>query len=218
MKTLPEELIPAQNVEAEMCTLGAMLMSEKACEEVFALLRPEDFYHPAHREIYKRMQNLAYSNTAIDLVTLKNELIQREELAKVGGLDYLIQIGESVPSAANASHYAQIVLDRATERRLINSASDIMKIAREPDLNAQEKVDQAENAIFEVGRQRMGKYFVPIKTLARGFFDEVDLLFENNQPILGMPSGYYDLDHMTGGFYPGDFTIVAARPSMEKQL
>jgi replicative DNA helicase len=213
---IPQSLMPIQNEEAEISALGAMLLSEQACLEVQGILSEKDFYHPAHREIFRSILNLLHKNSAVDLVTLKNDLLEREQLINVGGLDYLIHIAESVPSAANAQYYAQIVLDKSTERNLESAAHNILKIVRESDNDTQQKVNQAEQMVFEVGRNRIGKYFAHVKGLARGFFDEVDRLMDTGQPVLGIPSGYYDLDEMTGGFYPGDFSIVAARPSMGK--
>ena len=216
METIPTNLLPSQNVEAEMCTLGAMLLSEHACAEAQTALSPEDFYNPSHRIIFSAITELMLKHSAVDLVTLKNLLKEKDQLAQIGGVDYLIQIGESVPSAANVLHYANIVSDKASERRLEETGNQIAKLVHDNSKTTQEKVDKAEQLVYEVGRNQMGKYFTHVKGLARGFFDEVDLLMDTGQPILGMPTGYYDLDEMTGGLYPGDMTIIAARPSMGK--
>lgn len=216
MSAILEDYVPPHSLEAEMCTLGAMLLSERACEEVLSLVNEEDFYHPGHREIFRAIRQLLLSAKAVDFVTLKNELTVRESLGRVGGVDYLIQIAESVPSASNAVHYAQIVLDKATQRRLEDAGHGIVKLVHDPDLSAEEMVDQAERRVFEVGRARLGKYFASVKSLAKEFFVDVDTLNETGQPILGINTGFTDVNEMTGGFYPGNLIIVAARPSMGK--
>lgn len=199
-----------------MGTLGAMLLSERACEEVQSLVGEDDFYHPAHKEIFRAIRQLMMNAKAVDLVTAKNELIERGTLQAVGGVDYLIQVAESVPSASNAPHYAQIVLDKATQRRLEDTGHEIIKVVRDGEKDAEEMVDEAERMVFEVGRARIGKYFSPVRSLAKDFFVDVDRLNETGEPLLGSSTGFADLNEMTGGFYPGELTIVAARPSMGK--
>lgn len=199
-----------------MSALGAMLLSERAATEVVDILTEDDFYVPAHREIFRAVKQLLLSSKAIDLVTLKDELTVREKLDAVGGVEYLVQIAETVPSAANAPYYAGIVQDKATLRRLELAGHEIIKTVHEPEMTADEKVDQAESSIFEVGRKRLGKYFVPVRSLAKDFFVDVDTLLETGEPVLGLQSGYVDLDRVTTGFYGGDFVIVAARPAMGK--
>lgn len=211
-----DDFVPPQSTEAEMSALGAMLLTERAATEVVDILSEDDFYVPAHREIFKAIKQLLMNAKAIDLVTLKDELIVRNKLDEVGGVEYLVQIAEAVPSAANAAYYAGIVQDKATLRRLEDAGHEIVKSVHEPDLSADEKVDAAESAVFEVGRKRLGKYFMPVRSLAKDFFVDVDTLLETGEPVLGMPTGYADLDAVTTGFYGGDFVIVAARPAMGK--
>lgn len=199
-----------------MSALGAMLLSERAATEVVDTLTEDDFYVPAHREIFKAVRQLLLNSKAIDLVTLRDELIVRAKLEEVGGTEFLVQIADSVPSASNAEFYAQIVQDKATLRRLEEAGREIVKEVHEPDRSADEKVDQAEAIIFEVGRKRLGKYFQSVRSLAKDFFVDVDTLIETGEPILGTQTGYADLDAVTTGFYGGDFVIIAARPAMGK--
>lgn len=216
IRTNIDDFAPPHNLDAEMCALGSMMLSERAAEDVLGILKEDDFYSPAHREVFRAIHQLLLSSRAVDLVTVKNELVERNALQAVGGTDYLIQIAESVPSPANASHYAQIVLDKATSRRLIDAGQRIVQLAHDGEKDADDKVDQAEGMVFEVGRRRMGKEMVPVWSLAKEFFVVVDELVSTGQPVVGLPSGFYDLDKMTRGFYPGDLSIVAARPSMGK--
>lgn len=208
--------VPPHSIEAEMSALGAMMLSERAVEEVAAMLREEDFYRPAHREIFAAMNELRNGRTAIDMVTVKNELQERGKLAEVGGTEYLIQVVETTVSPANAGHYAGIVRDKATLRQLIDAGHGLVGMAHDAALDTDEKVQRAEQLVFEVGQKRLGKEFEHVKSLALTLWDKVDELYETGQPLLGTPSGFYDLDKMTGGFYPSDLTIVAARPSMGK--
>lgn len=199
-----------------MSALGAMLLSERAAEEVQALLVDVDFYLPAHREIFRAIQQLLVNSRGVDLVTVKNELNERGSLAMVGGTDYLIQVAESVPSPANAVHYAQIVLDKATLRRLEEAGHEIVSLVHDNEKDADDKLNDAEALIFRIGRQRLGRELVQVRSLAKEFFTEVDAFYETGEALLGASSGFYDYDKMTGGFYPGDMVIVAARPSMGK--
>lgn len=212
----PVGQIPPQNVEAEMAALGSMMLSERAGIQVSDTLGEDDFYVPAHKEIYLAMRHLLQTARPIDLVTVKNALIERNSLQNIGGLEYLVQIAESVPTAANAGFYAGIVVEKSTLRRLEQAGHEIVGVVHDTELTVEEKVDSAESRIFEVGRKRLGKNFAHVRSLAKEFFKDVDTLMETGEPILGMPSGYADLDSMTTGFYGGDLVILAARPAMGK--
>jgi len=217
MQVSPEDLVPLRSIEAEMSVLGSMLLSERAAEEIANILSEDDFYQPGHREIYRAMRQLVDNAKPVDLVTLKDELTARDTLRNVGGIEYLVQVLESVPSAANAVPYARIVQDKATLRRLESAGRDIVGVVHDSDISeADDKVDRAEQLIFEVGRKRLGKDFQHIQSLAKEFFLDVDHILETGEPMIGTSSGFYELDDMTTGFYPGDFVVVAARPSMGK--
>ncbi len=216
IQSIAEELIPLHSVEAEMSALGSMLYGERAADEVFAILNDEDYYRPAHREIYRAMRQLQRESKAIDLVTLKQELVRRGQLEEVGGEEYLIRVAEFVPSPANATHYAKIVLENATLRRLEHAGHEIVKVVRDHDLTTDEKVDAAEREVYEVGGKRLGKEFATMRDLARDVLLDIDSIVESGEETLGLTSGFGDLDAMTTGFYGGDLVIMAARPSMGK--
>lgn len=192
------------------------MLSERAADELSVLLTDDDFYRPAHREIFRCMLHLLQHSRAVDIVTVKNELLERNQLEMVGGIDYLILIVESVPSPANAVYYGEIVLDKATLRRLESAGQEIVQVVHDSAVDTSDKVDRAEQLVFEVGHKRLGKDFIHVKSLAKDFFGEVDDLMETGNPMVGMSTGFPDLDRMTGGFYGSDMTIVAARPSMGK--
>ena len=212
-----DESVPLYSVEAEMSTLGAMLLSERAAEEIVTILGEDDFYRPGHRLIFRAMKSLIAGHKPIDMLTLIEELKARGDLANVGGPDYLTEIDLYVPSAANSASYAQIVLDKATMRRLEQTGREIIGVVHNSEMpEVQEKVDKAEQLIFEVGRKQLGKYFEPVSKLAKEFFVDVDTIIETGVPMQGLKVGFTDLDNMTSGFYPGDFVVCGARPAMGK--
>lgn len=200
-----------------MSTLGSMLLSERAAEEIVTILDEQDFYRPAHRLIFKAMKQLIYNHKPIDFLTLKHELIDRGNLADIGGEDYLLEVADFVPSPANSNYYAQIVLDKSTLRRLEDAGQRIRGVVHDTDAGSvDDKVDRAEQLIFEVGRKSLGKYFRHVRSLAKEFFVDVDNIIETGKPMTGLKVGFWDLDRLTTGFYPGDFVIIGARPSMGK--
>ncbi len=200
-----------------MSTLGSMLLSERASEEIVTILEDRDFYRPAHRLIFKAMKQLIHSHKPIDFLTLKEELMARGNLADVGGEDYLLQIAEYTPSPANAGFYAKIVQDKSILRGLEDAGQQIRGIVHNPDAGeVSEKVDKAEQIIFDVGKRSLGRYFEHIRTLAKEFFVDIDNVLESGTPMSGMKIGFYDLDRITTGHYPGDLIILGARPAMGK--
>ncbi|MGV3615996.1 MAG: replicative DNA helicase [Fimbriimonas sp.] len=212
-----EDFVPLYSYEAEMSTLGAMLLSERAAEEIVTILDEADFYRPAHRLIYKAMRQLIHSHKPIDFLTLKEELMARGNLADIGGEDYLLQIAEFVPSPSNSGYYAAIVRDKATLRKMESASHDIRGIVHDPEVGTvEEKLDKAEQLMFEVGRKQLGKHFVHVRSLAKEFFVDVDNIVESGKPMSGLKVGFYDLDRMTTGHYPGDFIVIGARPAMGK--
>jgi replicative DNA helicase len=212
-----DELIPLYSVEAEMSTLGAMLLSEHAAEEIAGMIEEKDFYRPAHRLIFRAMKSLMTAHKPIDSVTLEEELKARGNLADVGGSDYLIEIAMYVPSAANSGFYAKIVLEKSTLRLLESVGRDIVGLVHDPERpEAKDKVDTAEQMVFAVGAKNLKKPFEHIRSLAREFFVDVDNIVETGLPMSGLKIGFQDLDDMTSGFYPGDFAIIGARPAMGK--
>jgi replicative DNA helicase len=212
-----EPRIPLYSIEAEMSVLGSMILAQRAAEEIVTILNEDDFFRPAHQIVFRAIRQLVTNHKEIDLVTLRTELQERQMLTEVGGIDYLLQLAEYVPSAANAKFYAQIVLDKATMRRLELAGRNIVDIVHDPELEgADQRIDLAEREVFEVGRKQLGKYFQHVSGLAKEFFVDVDRIIETGKPMFGLPTGFIDLDKITTGFYPGDFVIIGARPAMGK--
>jgi replicative DNA helicase len=213
----PDQLVPLHSYEAEMSALGAMILSERAAEEVPTILEEHDFYRPGHRLIYRAMLALIHGRKPIDHVTLREELLAHGHLADVGGDDYLIQLADFVASPANSGYYAGIVRDKATLRKMESASHEIRGLVHDPDFDTVEgKLDKAEQIMFEVGRKQLGKHFVPARVLAKEYFKEIDRVVETGKPMSGLKVGFYDLDRMTTGHYPGDFIIIGGRPAMGK--
>jgi replicative DNA helicase len=208
---------PPHSLEAEMCALGSMMLSAQAVEDVLSRIREEDdLYHPAHKEIYRAICQLKEENQAVDLVTVKNVLVSRGRLQEAGGIEYLINLNEVVPTAVNASHYATIVIDYAVLRRLQAAGHQITHLVNDSELDVTEKIEQAEGIVYSAGQRRLGKEFMSAKKLVRDLFQKVDDLIEAGEPEHGLETGFIDLDSITTGFYPGDLIILAARPAMGK--
>lgn len=217
MAVSPEDIIPLHSNEAEMGVLGSMLLSQTAADQVVQILEEDDFYRPSHRLIFRAMKQLIRETKPIDFLTLKAELVARAHLADIGGEDYILQIAEFVPSPANSDYYAGIVLDRSRLRELEKAGRNIVGLVHNPDEgDADEKVDRAEQLVFNVGRRGLANYFRPISNLAREFFVDVDKVMDSKVPLTGLKVGFTDLDHMTTGFYPGDFVVIGGRPAMGK--
>lgn len=211
-----EERLPPHNLEAEAAALGSMLISRDAADRLIHFLQEPDFYSPVHAEIFRAMRSVVNQHHPLDVLTVKSELIARERLDAVGGTGYLMQLAESVPSAANAENYAQLVVDYAILRGLHMAGHEIVKIVHSPDKDVQKKIDDAERSVYEVSKRRLGQEFEPIERLAEQFFLEVDRVLETGQPLHGMSTGFADLDRVLTGFYPGNLIILAARPAVGK--
>jgi replicative DNA helicase len=163
------------------------------------------------------MLQLLKQNQAIDFLTLKAELVARGDLVDAGGENYLLQIAEFVPSPSNVDYYAGIVVDRARLRKLEDAGRNIVGLVHDPDQgDAEDKVDKAEQLVFEIGKRGLGNYFKPVSSLAREFFLDVDKVFESKKPLSGLKVGFFDLDDLTTGFNGGDLVIIGARPAMGK--
>jgi replicative DNA helicase len=209
--------IPLHSIDAEMGTLGSMLLSKRMAEQISSSLLAEQFYRPAHQLIFNAMRQLVSLSRPIDFLTLKDELTARGQLEDCGGEDYILQLAEFVPSAANGEYYAEIVADRSQLRNLDAAGRDIMAIAHDPDGgDAKDRVDRAEQIVYEVGRKDTGKDFLPIESLAKEFFVDVDKFLTTGIPLIGRKVGFRELDEVTTGFKEGDLVIIGARPAMGK--
>src|SRR5688572_21340585 len=211
----PERTLP-HNLDAERSVLGAILIDNEAFNTAIAIITAGAFFRDAHRRIFERMTDLVERRTAIDFVTLREELERSGELEDVGGPGYLAALVDGVPRSTNVEYYARIVKEKATLRSLIYAANKIVANAYEADQDADLILDDAESAIFSVADERMKAGFVPMSTLVKDSFPKIEQLFEQKRLITGVPTGFVDMDEMTRGLQGGDLIIVAARPSMGK--
>ncbi|MBI1853475.1 MAG: replicative DNA helicase [Planctomycetes bacterium] len=208
--------VPPQNVEAEASLLGSILLSGDVLGDVVQKIRPEDFYKTSHRELYEILRDLYDNHQAIDLVIVKNELERRSQLAKLGGVEALVQLAETVPSAANADHYAEIVREKAAVRSLIAVTTQILREAYESGYTSKDLLDRAEQLIFSCSRSDGAGETMHIGDLLKATFERIDKLQDNRGRLTGLPTGFIDLDDMTSGLQPGELVVVAGRPSMGK--
>ncbi|RMG72376.1 MAG: replicative DNA helicase [Nitrospirae bacterium] len=208
--------VPPQNLEAEQSVLGAILLDKEALFKVMEILSPEDFYREAHRKIFTAMIELSEKGEVIDLISLKDHLQMKKELESVGGVSYLSSLVASVPTAANVSHHARIIREKALMRGLINAATKVVEMVYDGGLPADEMVDEAEKTIFHVSDKRITTSFAKMKDLIKDSFQMIEDLYDSKKAITGVPSGYSDLDRYTTGFQKGDLIIIGGRPSIGK--
>ncbi|HEX6644145.1 MAG TPA: replicative DNA helicase [Gemmatimonadales bacterium] len=204
------------SAEAEQAVLGAMLLDQDAALRASELLDDSMFYREAHRRLYRAMAALTERRTVIDHITLRDELMRRGELDAAGGLEYLAELVDAVPTAANLEFHARIVKDKAILRRLIEGATAIVTEAYDGKATAGELLDSAESRIFQISQQRGDEGFTRIKEMLWPTMERIETLQKSGKAITGVPSGFTDLDAMTSGFQPSELVIVAARPSMGK--
>ncbi|MBZ5706080.1 MAG: replicative DNA helicase [Acidobacteriia bacterium] len=207
--------LPA-NVEAERSILGAILLDNLAYNQAAEHLKPEDFSLDSHRRIYTRMVDLAESSRAIDLITLVEELDRRKELEAIGDVGYISGLLDGVPDRPSIEHYIKIVRDKALLRGLIHAASAAIARASEQSDPAEEILNDAEAAIFQLSEKRIGRGFMGVQEIVKESFGSVDALLQRGQRITGLATHYTDLDEMTSGLQRADLIIIAARPSMGK--
>ena len=207
--------LPPQAIEAEMALLGAMILDWRAVGDVVQVLVDGDVFHkPEHQAIYAVLVELYDQHQSIDMVQLHAKLSDRGVLEQVGGLDYLVELGEAVPSASGATRYAEIVRDKALLRKMIHTAGTILEDCHGCDEPVVELFDKIESTIFEIAEKRTQEGTSALSTLLQETFDKLES--QDGQVITGIETGFTDLDEMTNGMQPGELIIVAARPSMGK--
>ena len=204
------------NRDAEMSVLGAMFLSkyamQKACEELIQ----ESFYLESHSRIFEVLKSLNDKNIPIDITTVTNELENKKLLGNIGGVEYLSEILNYTPSAANIEYYIQIVKEKALRRTLADKASQIATSCYEDDTDVNEILDEAEQKIYSVSKERKASEFKSISEVLNKFHSDLEQLSKNKSDITGLASGFSDLDKLTSGFHENELIIIAARPSVGK--
>ncbi|MBA3825838.1 MAG: replicative DNA helicase [Ktedonobacterales bacterium] len=209
------ERLPPQNIEAEAAVLGSILIDPQALPAVAEILRPADFYRDAHRLLYTAALDLYGRGEPADIVTLTDEIERRGKLEGVGGADYVTTLVNVVPTSANVEYYAHIVERTSILRKLIHVAGQIAAIAYSED-DATVALDKAEQLIFAISQNVQRTDFDHIRDILADYFDKLEHLHTHRGDIIGVPSGFTDLDKMTGGMQRSDLVILAARPSVGK--
>src|SRR6266536_951190 len=208
--------VPPQNLEAEESVLGAMMLSPGAIGAVSEALDAGDFYRESHAKIYRAALALYAKGEPVDAITLVDELEERGELEDAGGRVRIHELAALVPASANAGHYARIVREMATLRRLIRAGGEISRLGWERPGDTTDLVDRAEQVVFDLSQGRVQGDFSHIEELLKESFERITALYEAGAEVTGVPTGFRELDKITSGFQPGNLIIIAARPSMGK--
>jgi replicative DNA helicase len=210
-----EKIIP-HNMEAERSVLGAILVENAAINRAQEILTEDDFYRAPHRKIFKVMTDLSERTTAIDPVTVKEELTRSGDLDAVGGPAYIASLVDGVPRSANVEYYARIVKEKAVLRSLIEAGSQIVSTAYEASQEVDDILDQSESLIFRIAQDRLRSGFVPMKVIADQSLKTIERLQEHRDLVTGLPTGFASLNEYTSGLQDSELIVVAARPGMGK--
>jgi len=209
-----EKLLP-QNIEAESGVLGSIIIDPEAIVQVADFLLPEDFYRDGHRTIYETILQLYEMHEPADFITICDELTRKNKLEEVGGPGYITSLINQVPTSGNIEHYGRIVERTAILRRLIHASGQIAAAAYE-ETDANTALDLAEKLIFGISQRHARADFSPLRDLLTDYMSKLDHLHENRGTIVGVPTGFTDLDRLTGGLQRSDLVILAARPAVGK--
>ena len=208
--------VPPHDDEAEMAVLGGMLMSKDAIGEVSQMLSATDFYEPRNQTVYQSVVDLFAASQPVDVVLVANRLLKDGDLDKVGGADYLHSLVASVPTAANATYYAQIVHQRAILRNVIATGTKIVQLGYSAEgSQAEDVVNLAQSEVYEMSVGKIRQDYSPIGTVVHDTLDQLDKM-QNNEIEKGVPTGFRDIDDVTQGLQPGQMVVVAGRPAMGK--
>lgn len=205
-----------QNIEAEQCILGGILIDNEALHKVLEIIGPDDFYRDNHRKIFLTFLELFEKNTPLDIITVTELLQKTGKLTEVGGATYIASLVDSVPTTANITHYAKIVKEKSILRNLITRATDIANLGFEASEDIEEILDKAEENIFSITQQRIQTAYYPIREIIKETFKTIEQLSAKKDAVTGVPTGFIDFDRLTAGLQPSDLIIIAGRPIMGK--
>lgn len=210
------ERIPPHNEEAERSVLGAAMLSKDALYDVIEEVKADDFYNESHREIFKAIMELYRANSPVDMLTVCEELKTAKALDMVGGRAYIATLTSEVPSTINAGEYAKIVTEKAALRQLIDTAEDIKNKSYEGKEDPQQILNFAESGIFSISQKRQKSDYTAIQDVLLKNVEIIDEASKNQGKVVGIPTGFKDLDELTSGLHRSDLIILAARPAMGK--
>ena len=213
---MAELKLPPQNIEAEESVLGSVLVDEEALIQALEVLRPNDFYKPAHEIIFDAMLKLFEKQNAIDVLTVTSYLKNSKNLKKVGGAGYLSELVTSVPTTAHVKEYANLIKQSAIRRKLISFSGVLNEIAYQEDESIEMLLDKAETKFYDITEANIKRDFMHVSSLLEQTYEKAEELSKNPGSLRGIPSGIRALDNILGGFQNSDLVILAARPSVGK--
>ncbi|HEV3021337.1 MAG TPA: DnaB-like helicase N-terminal domain-containing protein, partial [Pirellulales bacterium] len=208
--------LPPQNLDAEKGVLGSMILTPDVGDDVALLLRERDFYLPHHQVLYRHLLGMQNEGLRIDATLLHERLKQHDDLEAVGGVAYLAEVIESVDTAAHAVYYARIVRDKATLRSLIHTSTEILRDAYDPTIDSGDMLSLAEEKLLFLLDEGGASELAPLQDVLAEALSRIDARLEKGGGVGGMPTGFVDLDGLTGGLHEGELVIIAGRPSMGK--
>jgi len=208
---------PPQDIAAEQSVLGGMMLSKDAIADVIEQLKGADFYRPAHEVVYEAVLDLYGRGEPADAVTVAAELTKRGEITRIGGAPYLHTLISMVPTAANAGYYARIVRERAVLRRLVEAGTRIVQLGYATDGgDVDEIVNSAQSEVYAVTEQRTSEDYLPLAEILNGTMSEIEAAGNRGEGMVGVPTGFVELDRLTNGLHPGQMIVLAARPAIGK--
>ena len=208
--------IPPHSIEAEQSVLGAMILDKEAINTAVEIIKPEDFYKEANKEIFEAIIDLYNKNEPVDLITLSEELKRRGTLENIGGVTYLADLSSIVGTTANTKYYCKIVEEKSILRRLIKSCDEIILKSYEDSDEVNAIIEKAEKAIFDITQGKHREGFSPLNEVLLSSFSQIEERAANQDALTGITTGFIDLDHKLSGLQKSDLVLVAARPSMGK--
>ncbi len=212
----PSEKVPPQAVEVEQAVLGAMLLDKEAIGKALEIIDKDCFYRDDHQKIFEVLVSLYDRNKPVDIITVSEELTGRKQLDEVGSRMYLLELSEKIATTANVEYHCNIILEKSTLRRLINTSTRIVSQCYDTTQEVDYLLDRAEQEIFSISEKRIKEGFVPLGDLLPHTFEKIEELFKEGALITGIPTGFTELDALTGGLQKSDLIVVASRPAMGK--
>lgn len=208
--------IPPNDVEAEQAVLGSMLLDRDAVSSALEVLKPDDFYREENKLIFDAILNLYNRSEPIDLITVKDELISQGKFEVCGGLEYIADLPDKVPTTANVDQYIKIVEEKSILRSLIKTSNELVNLGYDQSLEVDEIIEKAEKNVFDLLQNRNQKGYTPIKDILVETVAQLEKLYNQKEHITGVPTGFADLDYKTAGLHGSELILVAARPAMGK--
>ena len=208
--------LPPQALDLEESVLGALMLEKDALTNIVDILKPENFYKDAHKEIYQAITELFNNAQPVDLLTVTNQLKKNGTLDLVGGSYYVTNLTTRVNSASNIEYHSRIILEQSIKRELINISTQVQKDAYEDTTDVFDLLDSTEQSLFDISESHIRKNYKKVQNLMKEAIDELEIKKERKDGITGVPSGFIDLDTITSGWQPSDLIIIAGRPSMGK--